>query len=67
MLVSVLFRRHCTVYGMKAVIAPPVITLIMDAALRSAYYLIAGTNPDPEAFTAVRGMFSFYIWYFPNI
>ena len=29
---------------------------VMDAALRSAYYLITGVNPDPEAFTAVRGM-----------
>ena len=28
----------------------------MDAALRSAYYLITGSNPDPDAFTAVRGM-----------
>ena len=29
---------------------------VMDAALRSAYYLITGHNPDPDAFTAVRGM-----------
>ena len=29
---------------------------VMDAALRSAYYLITGENPDPDAFTAVRGM-----------
>ena len=29
---------------------------VMDAALRSAYYLITGKNPDPDAFTAVRGM-----------
>ena len=28
----------------------------MDAALRSAYYLVTGKNPDPDAFTAVRGM-----------
>ena len=28
----------------------------MDAALRSAYYLATGENPDPDAFTAVRGM-----------
>ena len=28
----------------------------MDAALRSAYYLITGQNPDPDAFHAVRGM-----------
>ena len=28
----------------------------MDAALRSAYFLITGKNPDPDAFTAVRGM-----------
>ena len=28
----------------------------LDAALRSAYYLITGENPDPDAFTAVRGM-----------
>ena len=29
---------------------------VMDAALRSAYYLITGSNPDHDAFTAVRGM-----------
>lgn len=29
---------------------------VMDAALRSAYYLVTGKNPDPDAFTAVRGM-----------
>lgn len=29
---------------------------VMDAALRSAYYLNTGSNPDPDAFTAVRGM-----------
>ena len=29
---------------------------VMDAAQRSAYYLITGHNPDPDAFTAVRGM-----------
>ena len=29
---------------------------VMDAALRSAYYLATGENPDPDAFTAVRGM-----------
>ena len=29
---------------------------VMDAALRSAYYLITGKNPDPDAFKAVRGM-----------
>ena len=28
---------------------------VMEAALRSAYYLVAGQNPDPEAFSAVRG------------
>ena len=28
----------------------------MDAALRSAYYLVTGENPDPDAFAAVRGM-----------
>jgi NADP-reducing hydrogenase subunit HndD len=28
---------------------------VMDAALRSAYYLITGSNPDPDAFQAVRG------------
>ena len=28
---------------------------VMDAALRSAYYLITGENPDPDAFTAIRG------------
>lgn len=29
---------------------------VMDAALRSAYYLVTGMNPDADAFTAVRGM-----------
>ena len=29
---------------------------VMDAALRSAYYLITGKNPDPDAFRSVRGM-----------
>ena len=29
---------------------------VMDAALRSAYYLVTGTNPDPDTFTDVRGM-----------
>jgi len=29
---------------------------VMDAALRSAYYLVTGTNPDPDAFVSVRGM-----------
>ncbi len=29
---------------------------VMDAALRSAYYLVTGENPDADAFTAVRGM-----------
>ena len=28
---------------------------VMDAALRSAYYLITGKNPDPDAFSEVRG------------
>lgn len=28
---------------------------VMEAALRSAYYLVNGRNPPPEAFTAVRG------------
>ena len=28
---------------------------VMDAALRSAYYLVTGENPNPDAFTAVRG------------
>ena len=28
----------------------------MDAALRSAYYLITGSNPPADSFTAVRGM-----------
>ena len=27
----------------------------MDAALRSAYFLATGKNPDPDAFRAVRG------------
>ena len=29
---------------------------VMDAALRSAYYLVAGKNPDPDAFRDIRGM-----------
>ena len=29
---------------------------VMDAALRSAYYLVTGNNPDADTFTAVRGM-----------
>ena len=29
---------------------------VMDAALRSAYYLVTGSNPDADSFTAVRGM-----------
>lgn len=28
---------------------------VMDAALRSAYYLVTGENPDADAFRAVRG------------
>ena len=28
---------------------------VMDAALRSAYYLVTGKNPDPDAFQQVRG------------
>ena len=28
---------------------------VMDAALRSAYYLVTGKNPDPDAFSQVRG------------
>jgi len=28
---------------------------VMDAALRSAYYLVTGKNPNPDAFSAVRG------------
>lgn len=28
---------------------------VMDAALRSAYYLVTGQNPDPDAFAEVRG------------
>ena len=28
---------------------------VMEAALRSAYYLATGKNPDPDAFRAVRG------------
>ncbi|MDD3165748.1 MAG: [FeFe] hydrogenase, group A [Oscillospiraceae bacterium] len=29
---------------------------VMEAGLRTAYHLITGQNPDPEAFHAVRGM-----------
>lgn len=28
---------------------------VMEAALRSAYYLVTGKNPDPDAFRSVRG------------
>lgn len=28
---------------------------VMDAALRSAYYLATGKNPDPDAFAEIRG------------
>lgn len=28
---------------------------VMEAALRSAYYLVTGENPDPDAFKEVRG------------
>lgn len=28
---------------------------VMDAALRSAYYLVTGNNPDPDAFAEIRG------------
>ena len=28
---------------------------VMDAALRSAYYLVTGENPDADAFQAIRG------------
>ena len=29
---------------------------VMEAALRSAYYLVTGSNPSPDAFENVRGM-----------
>ena len=29
---------------------------VMEAALRSAYFLVTGKNPDADAFSAVRGM-----------
>ena len=29
---------------------------VMDAALRSAYYMVTGEDPDPDAFQQVRGM-----------
>ena len=29
---------------------------VMDAALRSAYYLVTDKNPNPDAFSAVRGI-----------
>ncbi|RZS93013.1 NADH-dependent [FeFe] hydrogenase, group A6 [Cuneatibacter caecimuris] len=29
---------------------------VMEAALRSAYYLVTGKNPDPDAFKSVRGL-----------
>jgi len=28
---------------------------VMEAALRSAYFLVTGTNPDPDAFAQIRG------------
>lgn len=29
---------------------------VMEAALRSAYFLVTGKNPDPDAFEEIRGM-----------
>lgn len=29
---------------------------VMEAALRSAYYLVTGNNPDADAFQSVRGL-----------
>ena len=29
---------------------------VMDAALRTAFFLVTGQNPDPDAFSAVRGL-----------
>ena len=29
---------------------------VMEAALRSAYFLVTGSNPDPDAFAEVRGL-----------
>ena len=29
---------------------------VMEAALRTGYHLVMGKNPDPDAFSAVRGM-----------
>ena len=29
---------------------------VMDAALRTAYRMVTGSNPDPDAFHAIRGM-----------
>ena len=29
---------------------------VMDAALRSAYYMVTGKNPNPDAFHSVRGL-----------
>ena len=29
---------------------------VMEAALRTAYYYVTGKNPDPDAFTQVRGL-----------
>lgn len=29
---------------------------VMEAALRSAYYLVTGSNPEPDAFREVRGL-----------
>ena len=29
---------------------------VMEAALRSAYYLVTGENPDPDAYQSLRGM-----------
>ena len=29
---------------------------VMEAALRSAYFLVTGSNPDPDAFEEVRGL-----------
>ncbi len=29
---------------------------VMEAALRTAYYLVNGKDPDPDAFSRLRGM-----------
>ena len=43
-------------YGTGAAVVFGATGGVMDAALRSAYFLATGENPDPDAFRDVRGL-----------